>query len=254
MLSLSADQRPQARACHQCVDMVGDVLRSSSSSSGFVPPVAPRITHGPTGVEPQPADVGEFKLESTIRWHRRNILHHNNLRVLESVKNLNRAGQRLLQARRAGVGLPVWRLNQSGHQVHRCFCAGKHLEQWRGVEACRRRVDIASAPGRTRAQLVRRQQGSSETPSCGIARTSRWSGGWHLAGVAVAVAEGFEPSDGGYPSHAFEACSLGRSDTPPRHTLPNDGVAIPIAGARRRSPAARRTRRPARHPAPGVGD
>jgi hypothetical protein len=32
---------------------------------------------------------------------------------------------------------------------------------------------------------------------------------------AMAVAEGFEPSDGGYPSHAFEACSLGRSDTPP---------------------------------------
>ena len=30
------------------------------------------------------------------------------------------------------------------------------------------------------------------------------------------MAEGFEPSDGGYPSHAFEACSLGRSDTPPR--------------------------------------
>ena len=37
----------------------------------------------------------------------------------------------------------------------------------------------------------------------------------------MAVAEGFEPSDGGYPSHAFEACSLGRSDTPPRHSLPN---------------------------------
>jgi hypothetical protein len=33
------------------------------------------------------------------------------------------------------------------------------------------------------------------------------------------VAEGFEPSDGGYPSHAFEACSLGRSDTPPRKSL-----------------------------------
>ena len=36
----------------------------------------------------------------------------------------------------------------------------------------------------------------------------------------LAVAEGFEPSDGGYPSHAFEACSLGRSDTPPRSSLP----------------------------------
>ena len=36
----------------------------------------------------------------------------------------------------------------------------------------------------------------------------------------MAVAEGFEPSDGGYPSHAFEACSLGRSDTPPCGSLP----------------------------------
>lgn len=35
----------------------------------------------------------------------------------------------------------------------------------------------------------------------------------------MAVAEGFEPSDGGYPSHAFEACSLGRSDTPPPTSL-----------------------------------
>ena len=42
---------------------------------------------------------------------------------------------------------------------------------------------------------------------------------------ALAVAEGFEPSDGGYPSHAFEACSLGRSDTPPLVTLP-DGVPV----------------------------
>ena len=39
------------------------------------------------------------------------------------------------------------------------------------------------------------------------------------AGDSMAVAEGFEPSDGGYPSHAFEACYLGRSDTPPRESL-----------------------------------
>ena len=45
----------------------------------------------------------------------------------------------------------------------------------------------------------------------------------------MAVAEGFEPSDGGYPSHAFEACSLGRSDTPPPVSLPNGDPAIPIA-------------------------
>ena len=38
----------------------------------------------------------------------------------------------------------------------------------------------------------------------------------------MAVAEGFEPSDGGYPSHAFEACSLGRSDTPPCGSLPGE--------------------------------
>src|ERR1700761_3342173 len=47
--------------------------------------------------------------------------------------------------------------------------------------------------------------------SCDI--TVRWR--------RCAVAEGFEPSDGGYPSHAFEACSLGRSDTPPPGSLPN---------------------------------
>ena len=42
----------------------------------------------------------------------------------------------------------------------------------------------------------------------------------------MAVAEGFEPSDGGYPSHAFEACSLGRSDTPPSESLrPPAGLA-----------------------------
>lgn len=34
------------------------------------------------------------------------------------------------------------------------------------------------------------------------------------------MAEGFEPSEG-YPSHAFEACSLGRSDTPPPTTIPD---------------------------------
>ena len=43
--------------------------------------------------------------------------------------------------------------------------------------------------------------------------------------AVMAVAEGFEPSDGGYPSHAFEACSLGRSDTPPCGTLPGTRTA-----------------------------
>ena len=35
----------------------------------------------------------------------------------------------------------------------------------------------------------------------------------------LAVAEGFEPSEA-FTSHAFEACSLGRSDTLPASTLP----------------------------------
>jgi hypothetical protein len=63
--------------------------------------------------------------------------------------------------------------------------------------------------------------------------------------VDMAVAEGFEPSDGGYPSHAFEACSLGRSDTPPLRSLPNAGPFTPIAGGRRMPPVKRRIRRPA---------
>ena len=45
------------------------------------------------------------------------------------------------------------------------------------------------------------------------------------------MAEGFEPSDGGYPSHAFEACSLGRSDTPPRGSLPGARPVSEIAGS-----------------------
>jgi hypothetical protein len=40
----------------------------------------------------------------------------------------------------------------------------------------------------------------------------------------MAVAEGFEPSVGGYPTHAFEACSLGRSDTPPQRTVPDSAL------------------------------
>ncbi len=48
----------------------------------------------------------------------------------------------------------------------------------------------------------------------------------------MAVAEGFEPSDGGYPSHAFEACSLGRSDTPPPGILRSGGQLAQIAVTR----------------------
>jgi hypothetical protein len=49
----------------------------------------------------------------------------------------------------------------------------------------------------------------------------------------LAVAEGFEPSDGGYPSHAFEACSLGRSDTPPCGSLPGASRFTEIAASQR---------------------
>src|SRR5262249_29242712 len=45
----------------------------------------------------------------------------------------------------------------------------------------------------------------------------------------MAVAEGFEPWDWRYPSHAVKACSLGRSDTPPRGSLPANGGAEEIA-------------------------
>src|ERR1700733_16281688 len=57
------------------------------------------------------------------------------------------------------------------------------------------------------------------------------------ASIALAVAEGFEPSDGGYPSHAFEACSLGRSDTPPPDSLPT-AARLPqsLAGGERLPP------------------
>src|SRR5205807_10156409 len=67
---------------------------------------------------------------------------------------------------------------------------------------------------------------------------------WNNTEKTLAVAEGFEPSDGGYPSHAFEACSLGRSDTPPRRSLPADGRPNPIAASRRTPPAARHTLTP----------
>jgi hypothetical protein len=53
-------------------------------------------------------------------------------------------------------------------------------------------------------------------------RTSSGSGGQQRNGVClvrVAVAEGFEPSEA-FTSHAFEACSLGRSDTPPPGRVP----------------------------------
>ena len=53
----------------------------------------------------------------------------------------------------------------------------------------------------------------------------------------MAVAVGFEPTEA-CTSHAFEACSLGRSDTPPRASLPDghalSGLPNPFAGRSRR--------------------
>lgn len=45
--------------------------------------------------------------------------------------------------------------------------------------------------------------------------------------LVLAVAEGFEPSEG-CPSRAFEARSFGRSDTPPRETILVPAEAAPI--------------------------
>ncbi len=50
----------------------------------------------------------------------------------------------------------------------------------------------------------------------------------------MAVAEGFEPSVGDYPTLAFEASTFGRSDTPPSRNItdaPEDGQ---IARSRRK--------------------
>ncbi len=93
----------------------------------------------------------------------------------------------------------------------------------------------------------------------GVSRSSE--GDWIMSSTsantlrALAVAEGFEPSDGGYPSHAFEACSLGRSDTPPPGILRRHRLALltPIAGGRRNPPAEQRIRRPAPRRAPAGG-
>src|SRR5919201_4323835 len=55
----------------------------------------------------------------------------------------------------------------------------------------------------------------------------------------VAVAQGFEPWEA-YTSHAFEACSLGRSDTPP-------STRVPAVGKPHVSVAAQRIRRAAHY-------
>jgi hypothetical protein len=44
-----------------------------------------------------------------------------------------------------------------------------------------------------------------------------------IAGEELAVAVGFEPTEA-FTSHAFEACSFGRSDTPPPESLPQRRV------------------------------
>jgi hypothetical protein len=51
------------------------------------------------------------------------------------------------------------------------------------------------------------------------------------------VAEGFEPSEA-FTSHAFEACSLGRSDTPPPERLPRRRRGAKQKWSERSSPCA----------------
>jgi hypothetical protein len=60
--------------------------------------------------------------------------------------------------------------------------------------------------------------------------------------VKLAVAERFELSEV-LPSRAFEARSLGRSDTPPRGRLPDSTRAVPIERRNHRHPAPRLIRR-----------
>lgn len=46
----------------------------------------------------------------------------------------------------------------------------------------------------------------------------------------MAVAAGFEPAVGGYPTNAFEAFTFGRSDTPPPIRIEQTAVCIQIRG------------------------
>src|SRR5699024_8568589 len=61
------------------------------------------------------------------------------------------------------------------------------------------------------------------------------------AGGPLAVAEGFEPSVGGYPTLDFEASTFSRSDTPPRKNLSDCAPGGQIAMSRRFRPAKRAT-------------
>ena len=53
----------------------------------------------------------------------------------------------------------------------------------------------------------------------------------------MAVAAGFEPAEG-CPSRAFEARSFGRSDTPPRRTIPNPDASDEIRSGQAATSAA----------------
>lgn len=46
----------------------------------------------------------------------------------------------------------------------------------------------------------------------------------------MAVAAGFEPAVGGYPTNAFEAFTFGRSDTPPRIRIEQTAGCVQIWG------------------------
>ena len=46
----------------------------------------------------------------------------------------------------------------------------------------------------------------------------------------MAVAAGFEPAVGGYPTNAFEAFTFGRSDTPPPIRIEQTADCVQIRG------------------------
>ena len=46
----------------------------------------------------------------------------------------------------------------------------------------------------------------------------------------MAVAAGFEPAVGGYPTNAFEAFTFGRSDTPPSTRIEQTAGCVQIRG------------------------
>jgi hypothetical protein len=69
--------------------------------------------------------------------------------------------------------------------------------------------------------------GQHTSENKGTPGTSTHAEGSNVDDLAVAV--GFEPTEA-FTSHAFEACSFGRSDTPPPESLPQRLIAAGVNG------------------------